>query len=117
MYLNISLISDDTGKSWYIDGSYAFASGALYSFWPLILFNICDDGESESDYQAFSPPIVFSLGGAMDVYKISENILNNSSPFFFCRRIYFSKSITLDAYSSADGSYLILSFYGSIGCF
>ncbi len=49
MYLNKSFISDDTGKSRYIFGSYAFGSGARYSFWPVALFNICDDGGSESD--------------------------------------------------------------------
>ncbi len=33
---------------------------------------------SETDYQGFSPPIVFSLGTAMDVYEYAENVFTLS---------------------------------------
>ncbi len=33
------------------------------------------DGHNSSNYQSFSPPTLFSMGAAMDVYKIKEHVL------------------------------------------
>ena len=64
MYLNISLTSAETGKSWYIFGSYASRSGVLYSFCPPPLaaaaFSICDDGEFVPDSSCVSSSLLSS---------------------------------------------------------
>ncbi len=54
IYLKISFTSAETGKSWYIFGSYASGSGDLYSFCPPAPCNICDDGESEAESSCVS---------------------------------------------------------------
>lgn len=74
IYLNNSFISADTGKSRYILGSYAFGSGALYSFWPVAPFIICDDGGSD-----WESPCVSSLSSSYYfnnkhfLFKLNEN--------------------------------------------
>jgi len=48
------LTSAETGKSWYIFGSYASGSGDLYSFCSFLPCKICDDGESDAESSCVS---------------------------------------------------------------